>query len=144
MECIYNSDYLIYSSGLVWSKKRNQYLKGYQNGLGYDLVDIGNKKHQKIHRLVAEHYIPNTNNLPFVDHMNLVRTYNDVSNLRWSGMIDNNNNKSNITQTEKMQKAFPHFVELFDLRYQPKSDSQIKSWKVCLDRCVRIDKYNLN
>jgi len=54
------------------------------------------------------------------------------------------NNKSNITQTEKMQKAFPHFVDLFDLRYQPKTDAQIKSWKVCLDRCVRIDKYSLD
>jgi len=54
------------------------------------------------------------------------------------------NNKSNITQTEKMQKAFPHFVDLFDKRYKPKTDAQIKSWKVCLDRCVRIDKYNLD
>ena len=54
------------------------------------------------------------------------------------------NNKSNITQTEKMQKAFPHFVDLFDLRYQPKTDVQIKSWQVVLDRCVRIDKYSLD
>ena len=54
------------------------------------------------------------------------------------------NNKSNITQTEKMQKAFPHFVDLFDLRYQPKTDAQIKSWQVVLDRCVRIDKYSLD
>ncbi len=55
-----------------------------------------------------------------------------------------NNNKSNITQTEKMQNAFPHFVDLFDLRYQPKTDAQIKSWQVVLDRCVRIDKYSLD
>ncbi len=54
------------------------------------------------------------------------------------------NNKSNITQTDKMQKAFPHFVDLFDLRYQPKSDTQIKNWKQCLDRCVRIDGYTLD
>ena len=54
------------------------------------------------------------------------------------------NNKSNITQTEKMQKALPHFVDLFDLRYQPKTDVQIKSWQVVLDRCVRIDKYSLD
>jgi len=59
-------------------------MKRYKNGLRYDLVDIGNKKHKKIHRLVAEHYIPNTNNLPFVDHMNRVRTDNDINNLRWA------------------------------------------------------------
>jgi predicted transcriptional regulator len=52
--------------------------------------------------------------------------------------------KSNITQTEKMQNAFPHFVKLFDLRYQPKTTKQKEDWFVCLDRCVRIDKYNLD
>ncbi|MBT7529348.1 MAG: hypothetical protein HN660_07680 [Flavobacteriaceae bacterium] len=53
-------------------------------------------------------------------------------------------NKSNITQTEKMQNAFPHFVKLFDLRYQPKTTKQKEDWFVCLDRCVRIDKYDLD
>ena len=52
--------------------------------------------------------------------------------------------KSNITQTEKMQNAFPHFVKLFDLRYQPKTTKQKEDWFVCLDRCVRIDKYDLD
>jgi hypothetical protein len=59
-------------------------------------------------------------------------------------IYNDNNIKSNITQTEKMQKAFPHFVALFDSRYHPKTDAQIKKWKVCLDRCVRIDKYSLD
>ena len=62
-----------------------------------------------------------------------------------SNIIYNDNNiKSNITQTEKMQNAFPHFVALFDKRYQPKTDPQIKSWQVVLDRCVRIDGYTLD
>ncbi len=62
-----------------------------------------------------------------------------------SNIIYNDNNiKSNITQTEKMQNAFPHFVALFDKRYQPKTDQQIKSWQVVLDRCVRIDGYTLD
>jgi predicted transcriptional regulator len=52
--------------------------------------------------------------------------------------------KSNITQTDKMQNAFPHFVKLFDLRYQPKTTKQKEDWFVCLDRCVRIDKYDLD
>jgi hypothetical protein len=59
-------------------------------------------------------------------------------------IYNDNNIESNITQTEKMQKAFPHFVALFDSRYHPKTDAQIKKWKVCLDRCVRIDKYSLD
>ena len=53
-------------------------------------------------------------------------------------------NKSNITQTDKMQKAFPHFVDLFDLRYQPKTDKQKRDWIQCLERSVKIDNYNLD
>lgn len=62
-----------------------------------------------------------------------------------SNIIYNDNNiESNITQTEKMQKAFPHFVKLFDLRYQPKTDKQKADWFVCIDRCIRIDGYTLD
>ena len=42
-----------------------------------------------------------------------------------------------------MQKAFPHFVKLFDLRYQPKSTTQKTKWLNCLNNCIKIDKYNL-
>ena len=93
MECIYNSNYLIYSSGLVWSKKNNMYLKPFNNSDGYHLVNIGDKRSQRVHRLVAIHYIPNPNNLPQVDHKNRIRTDNDVSNLRWASRADNMNNK---------------------------------------------------
>lgn len=64
--------------------------------------------------------------------------------LQSNTIYNDNNIKSNITQTEKMQNAFPHFVALFDKRYQPKTDQQIKSWQVVLDRCVRIDGYTLD
>jgi len=60
-----------------------------------------------------------------------------------SNTINIHTNKSNITQTEKMQKAFPHFVKLFDSRYQPKSTTQKTKWINCLNNCIKIDKYNL-
>jgi len=96
MECIYNSDYLIYSSGLVWSKKSNKYLKAYKNTDGYHLVSIGKKRTKKVHRLVAIHYLPNPHNLSDVDHMNRIKTDNDVSNLRWVSHCDNMNNLGKI------------------------------------------------
>ena len=64
-----------------------------KNNKGYHIVDIGSKKGMTIHRLVAIHYIPNPNNLPQVDHINRIKTNNDVSNLRW---VSNSDNQQNV------------------------------------------------
>ena len=49
---------------------------------------VGKKKDEvflstSVHRLVAELFIPNPNNLPIVNHKNFVRSDNRVSNLEW-------------------------------------------------------------
>lgn len=43
-----------------------------------------------VHRLVAEAFIPNPDNLESVDHINFDRTDNRVENLRWLSRRDNN------------------------------------------------------
>ena len=47
-----------------------------------------------IHRLVAEHFIPNPNNLRQVDHIDHDRKNNFIGNLRWVSSRDNNRNRS--------------------------------------------------
>ena len=42
-----------------------------------------------IHRLVAEAFIPNPNNLDTVNHKDEVKTNNVVSNLEWMSSADN-------------------------------------------------------
>lgn len=48
---------------------------------------------------------------------------------------------SNISNT--ILKSYIHFINLFPDRYKPKTQSQLKTWIICLDKIERIDKYDL-
>ena len=47
------------------------------------LYKNGKESCKKIHRLLAEHFIPNPKNLPWVDHKNHDTKDNTLTNLRW-------------------------------------------------------------
>ena len=77
-------DYYITKNGEVYSilngKKRR--LKTQINQKGYERITIRKKSYQ-IHRLVAENFIPNQNNLQQVNHKDGNKLNNCVDNLEW-------------------------------------------------------------
>lgn len=69
-----------------------------------DLFKDGIRKHVKTHRLVAEAFIPNPDNKPFIDHINRDRLDNRVENLRWVTKTENMNNPLTLLAISKAQK----------------------------------------
>lgn len=64
-----------------------------RNGTGYYVVNLRKSDGGKvipIHRLVAETFIKNDNNLPTVNHIDGNKHNNIVSNLEWSSYSENN------------------------------------------------------
>ena len=71
-------------------------LSSYDNGKGYLVFCLrsGKKGKQRTkkcyaHRLVAETYLPNPQNLPEVNHINYIRNDNRLENLEWCDRLTN-------------------------------------------------------
>ncbi|KAI5482984.1 His-Me finger endonucleases family [Trichomonas vaginalis G3] len=95
--CLLDEKYEIHccESFEVRNKKTKRVLSEWEQNNGYARMRIGGKHYLK-HVVIATHFIPNPNNLPFVDHINHIRNDNRLENLRWVTCSENNKNKSNF------------------------------------------------
>lgn len=79
-----DTKYLVDESGNIFrfAKKRKLHINKY----GYQEVSLsikGKPKTFSVHRIVAECYLLNPNNLPQVDHKDCNKLNNIISNLEW-------------------------------------------------------------
>lgn len=66
-------------------------------------------KNKRLHRIVAETFIPNPDNKKCVDHIDGYKTNNMVSNLRWVTHEENNNNpitKKKLVESQKLSTKY--------------------------------------
>ena len=87
--------YRISNNGQIYSKRRGGLLNpslapnGYLTTALYGKKDSGQQRHVGVHRLVAEHFVPNPEGLPEVDHEDNNRSNNWFWNLMWVTHVQN-------------------------------------------------------
>lgn len=109
-------DYFITTNGMVWSTSRKngieRFMKTHLNKTGYPCVGLkmgGKQKILLVHRLVAQAFIPNPENKPYINHKDGTRDNNNVDNLEWCTQKENVYHAIHVlhrwTTTEKQRKT---------------------------------------
>jgi hypothetical protein len=104
-------------NGEVIIKKLNKHKGGY---LQVDLWKNSKAKVKFVHRLVAEAFIPNPDNLPCVNHKDEDKTNNCATNLEWCSYTFNNNYG---TRNKRLAKTKGKTVLQYDL-----DGNLVKEW----------------
>lgn len=120
--------FMITKNGMLYREDTNNWYKPYEvcGYLSYHLKWKNKTYPRRIHRLVAEAYIPNPENKPFVHHKDHNRFNNSVENLEWATVKENNDDKLPIKRQER--------VEL-DIDYAK------EEWKQYLDTQFYVSNY---
>ena len=113
----YKCLYEVSTLGRVRSIKRKKphLMHLYHNKKGYIQCDLlkeknGKRRHERVHILVAETFIPNPKNKPTVNHINEIKDDNRIENLEWATYSEQQQ-KGTVRQriSESLKR---HFTEL--------------------------------
>ena len=114
-------------TGMIRNKETREYRKPYINDSGYFVVGIydSTKKgtvHHRVHRLIAETFIPNPDNKRTVNHIDGNKLNNKVDNLEWATHRENLAHARNIglvVTTERQRKTASENIKKNRLQAHP-------------------------
>lgn len=131
--------YFISNFGRVFSKKSNKVMKNrVVSKNGYQQITLDNSQ-LLVHRLVAQAFIPNPNNLPCVNHKDENPGNNDVRNLEWCTYKYNSNYGTNPSRhSKKMLDRYNNDPDWKSDCIKRLAEIQKKKRK----RVVQLDKFN--
>lgn len=115
----YEGNYLVSNLGriksIIFAKNGKEQILKPLHGKSYDLVRLSKNKIQKterIHRLVAEAFIPNPNNLPVVNHINMNKRDNRSDNLEWCTYQYNNRYGKPEKPAKSVKRHIQHMMKI--------------------------------
>lgn len=141
----YESLYSISDDGRIFGKKSGKELVPYLSKQGYLRVKLYKDSKPKmfmVHRLVADAFIPNPEKKSQVNHIDGIKTNNNVKNLEWVTQRENqiHAHKNGLNSTK-------HAVESNKKRVVQKTvhDTPIKTWESMSDagRALNIAVSNI-
>ena len=104
-ELVVDSNYEINDETHEIRRKDTKHIVKEHLNTGYLRLAIGPKHYYK-HVLIAKQFIPNPENLEYVDHIDLNKTNNSLINLRWCNRLHNNSNKQHQIFVDSLPKGY--------------------------------------
>ena len=126
-------------------RRTEKILKPQLQNNGYLHIKLSQKDKTKcilVHRLVAQVFIPNPNNLPQVNHINEDKTDNRVENLEWCTQKYNINYGNGISKRVKTNKENGTYKKIGEINSKirsksilqfSKDNSFIRRWDCIMD-----------
>ena len=113
--------------------QKGRVLKPIDNGHGYMKVSIlvdGKWTTKTVHRLVAQTFIKNTDNLPQINHKDCDRTNNKVKNLEWCTASYNQQYREKFGISNEKSKGVPVFAINLDTLEVSRFSSQHEAGRI--------------
>lgn len=108
--------YWVSSKGRIKNKSGIMRLNHNSNGYVYICLYLDGVQYTKrVHRLVAEAFIDNPQNKPFVDHIDTNPSNNVYTNLRWTDATENQHNFT--TKLKRYKTWSKYFIEGLPANY---------------------------
>lgn len=107
------TNYAVSNLGNIKNTKKGKLLNPSIDNKGYlrvSLCENGVRSVKKVHRLVAEAFIPNPEKYDCVNHKDEKKTNNESTNLEWCTVAYNNSYGTNQQRTSLTLRNRPHLI----------------------------------